>query len=102
MTTPLAVILRETRDLLGRPGNDFSWSSWEDAKAADLEIDEHLRRIEQGDHSRLLDLQVLYAPTGPIQEVSVTSGWGREFLAVAERFDAEVSKEVVRSAQGVA
>lgn len=30
---------------------------------------------------------VLFAPTGPIQEVSLTSGWANPFLKVAERFD---------------
>jgi hypothetical protein len=33
------------------------------------------------------DLSVLFAPTGPIQEVSVSSGWGEAFLELAERFD---------------
>jgi hypothetical protein len=92
MNAALMAILHETRQLLNRDGNDFSWSSWEDAKAANLEMDDHLQRIERGDYSRLFDLQVLYAPTGPVQEVSLSSGWGREFLAVAERFDKELDK----------
>jgi ferredoxin len=33
------------------------------------------------------DLSVLFAPTGPIQEVGVSSGWGEAFLELAERFD---------------
>jgi hypothetical protein len=33
------------------------------------------------------DIEVLFAPTGPIQEVSMSSGWSREFLRLAERFD---------------
>ena len=32
-------------------------------------------------------MEVLFAPTGPIQEVSLSSGWGKEFLALSERFD---------------
>ncbi len=32
------------------------------------------------------------APTGSIQEVSVSSGWGEEFLAVSERFDAVIKR----------
>ncbi|HEX8181606.1 MAG TPA: hypothetical protein VF525_18845 [Pyrinomonadaceae bacterium] len=32
-------------------------------------------------------MEVLFAPTGPMQEVSLSSGWGEEFLALAERFD---------------
>jgi hypothetical protein len=31
---------------------------------------------------------LLFAPTGPIQEVSLSSGWGETFLELAERVDA--------------
>jgi hypothetical protein len=34
-----------------------------------------------------LDMSMLFAPTGPIQEVSLSSGWGDKFIAVADRFD---------------
>jgi hypothetical protein len=37
-------------------------------------------------------LIVLFAPTGPIQEVSISSGWGNEFLDLAERFDRAVQR----------
>jgi len=37
----------------------------------------------------------LFAPTGPIQEVSLSSGWGQEFLELAERFDKEY--EIVKN-----
>jgi hypothetical protein len=33
-------------------------------------------------------MSVLFAPTGPIREVSLSSGWAEESLALAERFDA--------------
>jgi hypothetical protein len=31
---------------------------------------------------------IVFAPTGPMQEVSLSRGWGQEFLTLAERFDA--------------
>jgi len=30
---------------------------------------------------------ILFLPTGPIQEVSLSSGWGNELVALADRFD---------------
>ena len=92
MSTALIAILRETQQLLNREGNDLSWSSWNDAQEADAEIERQLQRIEQADYSDLFNLQVLYAPTGPIQEVSLSSGWGNEFLVVAARFDNEIQR----------
>lgn len=88
----LVEALRESRALLALPSNDFAWSSWEDAAAALAELDAHIAAIEGGQLPPQLDLAVLFAPTGPIQEVSVSSGWGREFVAVAARFDAAAER----------
>jgi len=84
----LLVALREARALLALPNNDFAWSSWQDSGAALAELDRHIVAIESGQLPPRLDVAVLFAPTGPIQEVSLSSGWGQEFLAVAARFDA--------------
>ena len=80
----LISVIRETRKYLSREGNDYSWSSWNDQKDALAEIDSILAQLENGS---LPDIEVLFAPTGPIQEVSLGSGWSREFLRLAERFD---------------
>jgi hypothetical protein len=83
----MAQVLREAQALLARPGNDFGWSSWEDSAAAFAELDRQIAAVESGRPPPRLDVAVLFAPTGPIQEVSVSSGWGREFQALAARFD---------------
>lgn len=80
-------VLREARALLALPGNDFAWSSWKDVSTAVAEMDRHIMAVEGGQLPTLLDLAVLFAPTGPMQEVSLSSGWGHEFLTVAARFD---------------
>jgi hypothetical protein len=84
----LISVLREARELLARPGNDFAWSSWDDAVAALHEIDRLIATIEWGELPDRFEVWRLFAPTGPIQEVSLSSGWGEEFLGIASRFDA--------------
>jgi hypothetical protein len=84
----LVGVLRDARRLLILPDNDFARSSWEGAPEALAELDRHIAAIESGQLPRRLELAVLFAPTGPIQEVSLSSGWAYEFLSVAERFDA--------------
>jgi hypothetical protein len=88
-TTTLLAVLDDVRVLLARPDNDFSWSSFGDAEAALAELDELRSGVVAGNPD-LLTLRVLFAPTGPIQEVSLSSGWGDEFLAIAERFDTAI------------
>ena len=38
-------------------------------------------------------MQVLFAPTGPIQEVSLSSGWENDFIELANRFDDAVASD---------
>ena len=83
----LLEVLRETRALLARPGNDFAWSTWDNAEAALLELDGFISHIEAGRGFEGSNLSMLFAPTADIQEVSVSSGWGYEFCRVAARFD---------------
>lgn len=84
----LVDVLLDARALLARPGNDFSWSSWEDAGAALHEVDGLIRKVESGQLPSRLSISVLFAPTGPLQETSLSSGWGDEFVALADRCDA--------------
>jgi hypothetical protein len=88
----LIEVLREAREFLARPDNDFAWSSWQDAPAAFREIDGIISRIESGDLPNRSDIEFLFLPTGPIQEVSVSSGWGQEFVDLASRLDAAVAR----------
>ena len=81
-------VLRATRALLACPGNDFAWSSWEGPDEALRELDGFISAVEAGGLPGRLDLERLFAPTGPAQEASLSSGWAEEFLAVAARFDA--------------
>ena len=91
-TDELVEVLRETRELLARPDNNFIWSYWDSATDALREFDAFITQIELGDTSGRSDLKFLFAPTGSIQEVSISSGWGQEFLALSARFDALIKR----------
>jgi hypothetical protein len=86
-TQELVNVLCQARALLALAGNDFAWSSWEDSHSALAELDRQIAAISSGQLPPHLDLAVLFAATGPIQEVSLSSGWAQEFLAVAKQFD---------------
>ncbi len=83
----LIAVLLEARALLANPKNNFLWSSWEDSSDALEEIGGLLTQLEAGEFPSAGSLNVLFLPTGPIQEVSLSSGWGHEFLELANRFD---------------
>jgi hypothetical protein len=83
----LISVMKETRAFLALPGNDFVWSSWEDQEDALSEIDSIITKLENG--SLPPNISILFAPTGPVQEVSLSSEWGKSFLDLADRFDKE-------------
>jgi hypothetical protein len=87
-SSALIEVLREARAQLARPGNDYSWASWEGPDEALRELDSIIASLERDALPSRVDLDVLFAPTGPIQEVSLSSGWGQEFIDLAARFDA--------------
>lgn len=89
---PLLAVLQEARSLLARPGNDFSWSSWVGSEDALREIDALMRPLKHGLRPPTPWITPLFLPTGPIQDVAQSSGWGSEFLAVAAQMDSAVEK----------
>lgn len=86
-------VLEETRRLLALPDNDFAWSSWDDREDALAEIDYLLSSVRSGSLPGELTMQVLFAPTGPIQEVSLSSGWASDFIELSARFDNAVASD---------
>lgn len=85
-------IVEETRALLSSAGNDFSRTFWVDQDQAMSEIDAIITELENG---LIPDIGILFAPTGPIQEVSLSSGWGDKFSELADQFDKEY--EIVKN-----
>jgi len=83
----LADIFERARDLVARPSNDFAWSSWRDANDALEEIDGILAELRAGRMADRLTMSVLFAPTGPMQELALSSGWGNRFLQLAAEYD---------------
>lgn len=88
----LCAVMEEARRLVCRPGNDFARSGWEGEADAAREIDGILFQLKAGQLPDPLQLRILFAPTGPLQELSMASGWGEAFLALAERFDGEFGR----------
>ncbi len=82
----LTDVMLDVRRLLALPGNDFSWSSFADQYSALRELDTHIESLRRGS-TKTGGMSLLFAPTGPVQEVAISSGWGDEFVALGHRYD---------------
>ncbi|MBN1215565.1 MAG: hypothetical protein JXA99_08975 [Candidatus Lokiarchaeota archaeon] len=85
--TELREILLSAIELLSLPDNEFCWSYWKDKEKAVEDINKIINSIKNGDIPKRLEVAILFAPTGPIQEVSISSGWGEFFIKLADKFD---------------
>lgn len=86
----LIEVVEKARILLALDGNDFAWSHWADRTEALAEVDKLLLELRMGNLQNLFSMEMLFAPTGAIQETSLDSGWGQIFLDLAKEFDAVV------------
>ena len=70
---------------------DSAWASM-DKEAVVKKINKQIRRMKKGKAGNLVELRVLLAPTGPIQEISIDNGWGERFLELAGEIDRMINQ----------
>jgi hypothetical protein len=83
----LLAILDEVIRLVSLSGSNFIWTHWEDAAEALAELQSHRDRIAADDFNSLPLLSARFGPAGPLQELSILSGWAREFINLSGTFD---------------
>jgi hypothetical protein len=88
----LVAVLRDARSLLALPANDFAWPSWPNDGAALRGLDGLIRAIEAGQLPPRCDLSILFTPTCPIEDVSLSRDWAHAFSMVASRFEAAAER----------
>lgn len=83
----LAHVLESVIELVQIPDNDFCWSPWDNSEEATKEIKKLLNIVKSYALPDRVEVGMLFAPTGPLQEVSLSSGWAELFLKVADKYD---------------
>ncbi len=70
-------------ELLACPDVDVLWSSYDNPKQVINEIKSIENNILNGDIMSIVKMKFLLSPAGELQEISISSGWGDEFLEIA-------------------
>jgi len=82
----LLTVLSTTRILLDRSKNE-GWGLEEPAKYRKI-IDQIIDALFfNGENGLPSYWDLLYAPTGALQEISISNGWSEVFLKLADEFD---------------
>lgn len=87
----LIEIIEEAETLMKMHPGDYTWSSWIDDEQAFGELDGILARLRDGEVP-VSQVSVIFAATGPMQELALQSGWGDEFIALAGRLDTALAQ----------
>jgi len=82
----LEQILR-LKHLISQPDTDVLWSSYNSADEVIKKLESIEAGIKSRDISALDKIHFMLLPTGDLQEISISSGWGHEFLKIAETVD---------------
>jgi hypothetical protein len=83
---PLVDVLRAVRDKI-HPGTDPVWAGFEDVNEVLEELDMYIQDMQACNFLQLDSLRARFAPAGPFQDLSITNGWGQDFLKFALAFD---------------
>ena len=78
--------------LLSLPSTDVCWSTYDSALEVVDELELLRIQIEKQDENARHRLLFLLAPTGDLQEISLSSGWGYEFLEIASELENALGK----------
>lgn len=75
--------------------SDVIYAGFSNPAQVRTEIENDLPEIEKGNTTILAKYNLWFAPTGPLQEISLSNNWGKEYLMLAEQFD-KLYKKVKR------
>ncbi|OPH47269.1 hypothetical protein BC351_12275 [Paenibacillus ferrarius] len=85
--TLLVDLLWEVRKLIDSPNTDITWSNYRSVEEVLSACDTYIERLNENDKSVVTELELLFAPTGSLQEISISSGWSNEYIGLSSRFD---------------
>jgi len=80
-------LLTEINDFLKIHHIDFNWSGYRNIESLLAEINTYIISLNNLDHSSIKNINVLFAPTGPLQELSISNGWTDYYIDLSNRYD---------------
>lgn len=89
---PLIKELNKIIDLYRLPNMDTSDSIYDSEEAAVNDMRDIISALQHGDFGVLDRLIFLFAPKGPVQEISLGNGWPDTYIGIANRVDRCIGK----------
>lgn len=88
MDPRLVEIIDELVAIVQTHPQDVDWQPhYDDAQELLADLRDHAERMRRGDGSRLPELKFSLLPTGDLNEIALSSGWGEAYVRLANQFD---------------
>jgi hypothetical protein len=85
-------VLKKLKEIIKTTDTNVLWSRFEYEEEVIGKLDDHMKKLHSYDFSKIWDLILLFAPTGSLQEISISSGWCNEHLTLASEFDTAINE----------
>ncbi len=83
----LIKLLYEIIELASTRDTNMVWSTFNTKEELIFELENYIQRLKNSDFSSIEQLISLFLPTGDLQEIAISSGWGEEYLSISKKFD---------------
>ena len=83
----LIKLLNKIIELVSTRDTNMVWSTYDTKEVLILELKNYIQRLQNNDFSPIEQLINLFLPTGDLQEIAISSGWGEEYLSISKKFD---------------
>lgn len=87
----ISELLERVKDKINSE-TDTVWAGFDNPEILKAEIILDIEKIRFCNYETLEKIKVEFLPTGTYQELSISNGWGKEYLEIASKFDSLYSK----------
>jgi len=97
METPTDKLIEIIEVIKGKitPETDIVWTHYNSVDKLNIDLSNLIQGIRTNDVATFSKLEILFAPTGSFQELSIDNGWGEEFIQLSKIFDHQI--EILKS-----
>lgn len=86
ITKVIEIIHSINQDLL-KSDEHMAWTKYEHVADLKKDLSKLAKRLEKKDLTALDEIELFFAPTGVLQEVSINGMWGLEFIEIGNDMD---------------
>ena len=83
----LIALIEKIKDFIKQQGTNVLWTHYISEGEVIDELERHIMLLHKEDFSKINELILLFSPTSDLQELSISNGWGKQYLKIAEKFD---------------